>query len=92
MNNAPSYLSEVAETSATFPIDWKESYFRLNLDRKRMGYECPMCGNLFCGPKGFNELHGDHIHPRARGGRTVWSNLQLLCGPCNLQKSSHIMS
>ncbi len=32
--------------------------------------------------------HLDHIMPLARGGLHVPANVQLLCGPCNLHKSS----
>lgn len=42
------------------------------------------CAN--CGAKDV-KLEIDHIIPHARGGRTVLSNLQPLCGPCNRTKS-----
>ena len=29
----------------------------------------------------------DHILPRVRGGRSVWTNLALACGQCNKRKS-----
>ncbi|EGR0694842.1 HNH endonuclease [Vibrio parahaemolyticus] len=90
MDKKPSYLSEVNSLAPSFPIDWKETYFRLNLDRETKGYTCPLCSIVFFGPKGFKELHGDHIVPRARGGLTIWENLQLLCGTCNLKKSSNL--
>lgn len=90
MVNAPRHLTECREDSVTFPIDWKESYFRLHLDTKLGAYRCPFCKGLFRGPKGFKELHGDHIYPRAAGGKTVWSNLQLLCKECNWKKSAKI--
>ena len=33
-------------------------------------------------------MHGDHITPWVRGGLTVMTNLQALCGSCNLRKGS----
>jgi hypothetical protein len=36
------------------------------------------------------DLQFDHVIPVARGGGNSESNLQILCGPCNRQKSDHI--
>jgi superfamily II DNA or RNA helicase len=33
-------------------------------------------------------MHGDHINPWIRGGLTIMTNLQALCGSCNLRKGS----
>jgi HNH endonuclease len=33
-------------------------------------------------------MHGDHISPWIEGGRTELTNLQALCGSCNLRKGS----
>src|SRR5438034_9471763 len=33
-------------------------------------------------------MHGDHIIPWIEGGRTELTNLQALCGSCNLRKGS----
>jgi 5-methylcytosine-specific restriction endonuclease McrA len=86
--NPPPYLSECDPESRTFPLDWKWAYYRLagGIDE---GFFCPMCNRRFVGPdlSGFEELHGDHVVPWKRGGRTTWDNLQLLCGPCNWKKS-----
>jgi len=54
------------------------------------GYICPDCKQVFAGPSGFRRLHGDHIIPRSRGGPTVWENLILRCGPCNIAKSNKL--
>ena len=35
------------------------------------------------------ELQIDHIDPWSKGGRTVLSNAQLLCAPCNRKKSNN---
>ncbi|WP_374488078.1 HNH endonuclease [Zoogloea sp.] len=73
-----------------FPIEWKESYFRRNINREQGGYVCPDCGKVFSGPSGFSQLEGDHITPYSRGGLTVWSNFTLRCRPCNGRKSNEI--
>lgn len=47
-------------------------------------YECACCQKWFF-PE---ELQVDHIEPWSKGGRTVLSNAQLLCAPCNKKKSN----
>uniref|UniRef100_A0A1D9G858 HNH nuclease domain-containing protein n=1 Tax=Moorena producens (strain JHB) TaxID=1454205 RepID=A0A1D9G858_MOOP1 len=85
--NLPEGLSPCNPRLRTFPLTWKEAYFRHNFNSQLNGYVCPMCNRLFRGPKGFRELKADHIHPFSKGGLTTWDNLQLLCLRCNAQKS-----
>jgi 5-methylcytosine-specific restriction endonuclease McrA len=85
----PTHLSPCDEVSPLFPQEWKEAYFRRNLDLAQEGYICPDCKNCFSGVKGFRQLEGDHIRPRSKGGLTVWENLTLRCKPCNLKKSNN---
>jgi len=33
------------------------------------------------------EMHGDHINPWSKGGKTIAENCQMLCIPCNRQKT-----
>ena len=47
-------------------------------------YKCKQCQQLFFP----DELTVDHITPWSKGGRTVLSNAQLLCRPCNSQKGN----
>jgi len=47
-------------------------------------YECAVCGRWFTA----DELTVDHIEPWSKGGRTVLSNAQLLCRPCNSKKGN----
>ena len=47
-------------------------------------YKCAGCGRWFTE----DELTVDHIEPWSKGGRTVLSNAQLLCRPCNSKKSN----
>ena len=45
---------------------------------------CKVCGNT----AEYKAFHVDHIKAKAQGGTDKLDNLQLLCGPCNLSKSS----
>ncbi|MEM9012744.1 MAG: HNH endonuclease [Pseudomonadota bacterium] len=40
----------------------------------------------YCGARG--EMTFDHVVPRSRGGRTIWTNVVASCGPCNLKKGA----
>jgi len=49
-----------------------------------------ICQNPECKVKlKFTEFHADHKIPRARGGKTIISNGQVLCSACNLKKSDN---
>lgn len=50
---------------------------------ERQGHVCAICGKPF----EFKEMHGDHIVPWSKGGRTVAENCQMLCTTCNIKKS-----
>ena len=52
------------------------------------GGDCNGCGTHFR----IVDFHIDHIIPRVRGGTDVRSNLQLLCGNCNLRKGKGSMT
>lgn len=59
-----------------------------NRERRQM-YEkqkgtCAICKEHFQ----IEEMHGDHIIPWSRGGKTSIDNGQMLCRDCNLQKSA----
>lgn len=83
----PSYLTLCDPSARLFPLDWKVAYYRLH-GGCDIGYMCPRCKTIFLGPDDFEELHGDHIDSVSNGGLTIWDNLQLLCGACNLRKGS----
>lgn len=87
----PLNLSPCDPDALVFPKEWKESFFRRNYNHEREGYVCPDCNQIFSGPEGFNKLHGDHIIPRSLGGKTIWENMTLRCGYCNLIKSNKIL-
>lgn len=53
----------------------------------RDNYTCQICGKYM--PDGVG-LHIDHIIPVSKGGKTVSSNLQVLCSICNGSKSNKL--
>lgn len=52
---------------------------------ERDNYTCQNCGKYMPDRVG---LQIDHIVPVARGGKTVESNLQVLCSRCNGSKGA----
>lgn len=73
-------------------ITGKEKYLNIrefSSSMKREVYEkqngiCPICKNKFL----FDDMEGDHITPWSLGGKTEIKNCQMLCKPCNREKSS----
>ena len=56
---------------------------------ERQGHKCPCCvKNGIDTEYAYNEMQGDHIIPWSQGGRTIDSNLQMLCQKCNNDKSN----
>lgn len=55
---------------------------------KRDNYTCQLCGKYMPDEVG---LQVDHITPIAKGGKTVASNLRVLCSKCNGSKSDKMM-
>lgn len=47
--------------------------------------KCAYCHNDFAE----SEMHGDHIRPWSKGGKTEYENLQMLCTSCNIKKSAY---
>lgn len=52
---------------------------------KRDNYTCQICGKYMPDEVG---LHIDHIIPVSKGGKSIESNLQVLCSKCNGNKSN----
>ncbi len=48
------------------------------------GGKCAHCGKVF----EIGEMEADHIVPWSKGGRTEYSNLQMLCKECNRRKGN----
>jgi 5-methylcytosine-specific restriction endonuclease McrA len=49
---------------------------------------CQGCGKR----KSYVDMTVDHIIPRSKGGSDRWSNLQLMCYPCNQSKADQIVA
>ena len=62
---------------------FRAAEFRPALYAKQHGI-CTICLH----EKQEREMHVDHVVPRAKGGSDDISNLQALCGPCNLLKGT----
>ncbi len=56
---------------------------------RRDHFRCSHCGRSPAAHPGC-VLHVDHVHPFARGGKTVLENLRTLCDDCNLGKGSTV--
>jgi len=48
----------------------------------RDDYQCQYCGQR----KPIADLTYDHVIPRAKGGKTTWTNIVTACYPCNFAK------
>ena len=55
---------------------------------KRDNYTCQICGKYMPDEVG---LQIDHIVPVSKGGKSIPTNLQVLCSKCNGRKSNRIM-
>lgn len=45
---------------------------------------CAYCGEVFS----YDHLTRDHVIPRSRNGKDVWTNVVSACGPCNKHKDN----
>lgn len=52
-------------------------------------YTCQYCGVK---KKSISELTYDHVMPRSRGGKTVWTNIATCCQDCNRKKANRTPS
>lgn len=50
----------------------------------RDSFCCQYCGKRFP----MSQLNQDHVLPKSRGGKTVWTNIVLSCYPCNEKKAN----
>lgn len=51
---------------------------------RAQGGRCAHCGRH----GSISQMEADHIVPYSKGGRTTWSNLQILCRRCNRSKGN----
>jgi len=70
----------------------EEKFFTLPCTRKnimiRDENRCQYCDGAFRDA----DLTIDHVIPRSKGGKTVWTNVVIACKPCNQQKSDQLLS
>jgi 5-methylcytosine-specific restriction endonuclease McrA len=64
-------------------LDRRPAFTRFNVFL-RDGFCCQYCDRAF--PS--EDLTFDHIVPRSRGGRTMWTNVVTACQTCNLRKGN----
>jgi len=67
-----------------FSRDDKNEYLKKQKPNEENKYSCETCNKYFYE----DELVMDHKDPWSKGGRTVLSNAQLLCSPCNIKKGN----
>ncbi len=66
-------------------MDRRPAFTRFNVFLRDI-FTCQYCG----GPFAAEHLTFDHVVPRARGGRTEWTNVVTACEPCNLRKGHRL--
>jgi 5-methylcytosine-specific restriction endonuclease McrA len=64
-------------------LDRRPAFTRFNVFL-RDSFQCQYCGTGFAS----EELTFDHLVPRSRGGRTLWTNVVTACQDCNLLKGN----
>lgn len=90
----------VLDPKRCYSKDQKDEFLSKHAIKKDGKYQCAECkkmsdsGTLNEAASYFfeDELEMDHITPWSKGGRTVLSNAQLLCKPCNIKKSNKVLN
>lgn len=67
------------------PVARRPAFTRFNVFL-RDRFTCQYCGDGLPAER----LTFDHVIPRARGGRTEWTNVVTACEPCNLRKGHRL--
>jgi 5-methylcytosine-specific restriction endonuclease McrA len=83
---SPSFemrLPSVIALKEYVPSARRPAFTRFNVFL-RDRFSCQYCGTPF--PT--HELTFDHVTPRSKGGRTMWTNVVTACSSCNLAKAS----
>jgi 5-methylcytosine-specific restriction endonuclease McrA len=76
-------LPSVIALKEYIPLSRRPAFTRFNVFL-RDRFDCQYCGDWF--PT--HELTFDHVVPRSRGGRTIWTNVVTACSTCNLHKGN----
>ena len=86
---SPSFemkLPSVIALKEYVPAARRPAFTRFNVFL-RDRFNCQYCGGDFA----TNELTFDHVVPKSRGGRTMWTNVVTACSPCNLLKGNRLL-
>ncbi len=78
-------VPSVISLKAYVPMSRRPAFTRFNVFL-RDSFSCQYCG----GGYPTEELTFDHVVPRSRGGKTVWTNVVTACEPCNLRKGHRL--
>lgn len=95
VNEIMLFEDEISNTKKVYEAILSNNFNLLNARSfnekdKKWAYEkqkhiCPYCKGEF----NYKEMHGDHIVPWSKGGKTERDNLQMLCAACNIKKSAY---
>jgi 5-methylcytosine-specific restriction endonuclease McrA len=78
-------LPSVISLKEYVPMTRRPAFTRFNVFL-RDRFACQYCDEPFSAER----LTFDHVVPRARGGRTLWTNVVTACEPCNLLKGHRL--
>jgi 5-methylcytosine-specific restriction endonuclease McrA len=78
-------LPSVLALKEYIPAAQKPAFTRFNVFL-RDHWTCQYCDGAFR----TQELTFDHVIPRSRGGRTVWTNIVTACQDCNIEKGNSL--
>ena len=76
-------LPSVVALRQYVPLSRRPAFTRFNVFL-RDRFACQYCGEN----RSVENLTFDHVVPRSRGGRTVWTNVVTACTSCNLLKAN----
>lgn len=79
------HLPSVIALKEFIPVARRPAFTRFNVFL-RDRFTCQYCGDRFAA----HDLTFDHVVPRSKGGRTVWSNVVASCSSCNLLKGNRL--
>ncbi len=86
--HSPSFamkLPSVIALKEYVPQARRPAFTRFNVFL-RDRFTCQYCGTH----RSTDQLTFDHLIPRSRGGRTMWTNVCTACAACNLRKSNRL--
>ena len=86
--HSPSFamkLPSVIALKEYVPQARRPAFTRFNVFL-RDRFTCQYCGTQ----RAADNLTFDHLIPRSRGGRTMWTNVCTACAGCNLRKSNRL--